>query len=150
MKSIEWKTLLIGLCATFIIVISLITVTSVIADTVLLKTHNKDYTFSIFSKDDFGFFTFTLNPKQTDSGYAADYEHFYRTWFPIISVAVSTFGFLLGGYVTGRLAKTRTVLHGSIAGSIIAIIFLSWITPICIASAYGGAVLASRKSKQTN
>ena len=149
LKSIEWKALLIGTLATFVLVILLVSVASVIADIVLLKTHNKDYTFSFYSKDDGGFFAFSLNPKQNDFGYAANYEHFYKTWFPIISLIVSTLGFLLGGFVAGRLAKTHTVLYGIIPGAIIAIIYLSWITPFSIAGAYGGAVLASRKLKQT-
>jgi uncharacterized BrkB/YihY/UPF0761 family membrane protein len=62
-----------------------------------------------------------------------------------MSLFVSTLGFLLGGFVTGSIAKTSPVLHGVIAGTIIATIFLSWITPISIAGAYLGATLARRK-----
>lgn len=145
LKSIEGKTLLIGTLVTLIIVILLVTVVSLIADIVLLKVYNKDYSFSLLSKDDAGFFVLSLNPIQNDSGYVAAYEQFYKTWFPIISAVVSTLGFFSGGYLTGKLAKTHTVLHGIIPGAIITIIFLSWITPLNIAGSYGGALLAKRK-----
>ena len=120
LKSINWKTLLIGTCATFILVLLLLTVSSLTADIVLLKIYNNDYTFSLFSKEDGGFFVFSLNPKQNDAGYAASFEHFYKDWFPFISVIVSTLGCLLGS--------------------------LSWPAPIGIAGSYGGALLARRKS----
>jgi hypothetical protein len=145
LKSIEWKALLVGILATLFMVILLVAAASLVADIVLLKAYNRDYSFSLFSKDYSGFFVFSLNPNQSDAGYASAYEDFYKRWFPIISGIASTFGFLIGGYVTGRLAKTRKVLHGIIIGAVIAIISLSWVTPISIASAYGGAVLASRQ-----
>ncbi len=90
LKSINWKALLIGTFATLILVLLLVAISSLTADMVLLKKYNKDYSFSLFSKEDAGFFVFSLSPKQNDAGYANAYEHFYKIWFTFISVIVST------------------------------------------------------------
>lgn len=133
-KHIEWKTLLVGTIATLIIVITLVVTASTVADILFLSKYNKSYTFSIFEKDG-GFLNFSLDPNQPDAGYASAFEKFYTKWFPFISLVLSSLGILLGSYLTGKIAKTRIVLHGVIAGTIIGVLSLSWLTPLGIAAA---------------
>lgn len=136
-KHLEWKTLLIGTVATFTFVISLVAIASYLTDIVLFSVQKKAIVFSIA-------------PEQVDSKFDAYWQRFYEQWFWIISLVVSSLGFLLGGLVTGLIAKGRFVLHGTIAGAIVAIVFLSWATPISIAAASYGAVLAMHKKLKNN
>ncbi len=59
-------------------------------------------------------------------------------------------GYFFGGFITAKKAKSGFVLNGTLAGSVSAIILLSWATPSYIACAYVGSLLSSRKkTRQT-
>ncbi len=146
-KHIEWKPIIIGTISTIIVSLVLAVAASLFVDLVMFEKHHVPYSFTILSKEGWGFFVFSPDPAFDADNLNRSSWYFYSTWFPIISSILGALSSFLGGYITGKIAKDMVVFCGVITGTIVGILFLSWFTPIIIISAYMGALLARRNKR---
>jgi hypothetical protein len=145
-KSIQWKTLIIGTIAGVVAIAVLSIASTLIADYILLKSHNRPFTFSILSGNESGLLGFTMNDHE-DARFEMHYARFYEKWFPIISLILVTLALFLGGYVTGKMAKEKPAAHGIMVGTLNSIVFLTWLAPLGIAASWLGAALANKRGR---
>lgn len=145
-KHIEWKTLLVGSIATLIIVIVCIVISSTLTDLILFSIYGKPFHFSLFPKSSDGFAIYSIEPEN----WTEPFDHFHKLLSQVIGLIASVLGYFLGGFFTAKKAKSWLVFHGAIAGAVSAVVLLSRATPIYVAGAYFGAMLASRKKASGN
>ena len=140
-KDIQWKTVIIGSIFIFLIIIVMGTITMALADIILYSVYKIPFHFALFPKTGNGFVIYTLEL----NGYSETLDRYYKPITLTIGLFVTILGYFLGGFITAKKATLSFVLNGTIAGLISAVLLLSWGTPLYIASAYFGALLASRR-----
>ena len=144
-KQLEWKTILIGSIAVIVIVVAMATISSALADIILYSLYKRPFHFSLFPKTPDGVVIYSLG----SNTYSEIFDRYYKSISLTIGLVASCLGYFFGGLITAKKAKSSFVLNGTLAGTVSAVLLLSWATPLYIVCTYLGALLVGRKkSKQ--
>jgi hypothetical protein len=76
-------------------------------------------------------------------------REYYGQWHIVsLQVVLISLGFVVGGYVTAKLAKNKAYLHSAIVGGAVSVVILSLFIPIYIIAAIAGAYFAEAKTNE--
>jgi len=76
-------------------------------------------------------------------------QEYYSQWNIVsLQVVLISLGFLVGGFITAKVSKSKVFLHSSIVGGAVSLITLSLFIPVYVMSAIAGAYLAKSKTNE--